>query len=946
MLKRKSKLKFLIVLTMLITYIFVGKTNIQAQTNTVSRYIYKVYNEEELLDALNNSPYEQYDIELQNDITVNTGLTINKSINIYTLNNSKFTISMNSESNFFGSYQTFVKILNNADVSIENISFVGNSSKESGKILRGFLLNPGNVTMKNCSISNLFGNESAGAILGVNKSSIHLIDCNIHDVEVAATSRGAAIAAEDSTVLMEGGTISNTVSTKWSWGGIITGGDSVDGEVTLKNVNLINNRHTNFHSLFFHLTKVNVENCNFFNNQSTTSIFYMTRHTTIKNCNFKGNITYGSDKTLSINGRGTEDTIYLEGNNTHKDAADNDVPMIIDANIAVGEKMNSKLKVLVSNYYSIKAYNGYKFTIDDLNIFQIGKEGYSFYINSEDNTICITTKKIITLDANDGSSKQTTRDVPDGFEAPLPLDSFYREGYTIIGWNTKPDGDGIAYTTNIIATQDLVLYAQWKKVYEDPSNGIENYTYDGTIKKYKIDSQFNGYKIFYQKDGNIIENPIDSGNYDVILTKEGNDTYVDFKKVIEKGLVIEKANIDVNKTNQTYVYDGNNHGEDVKIKTVNHEIPTIVYGEKEGVYDLKNSPKKKDAGTYTIYYKVTAPNYNSVEGAYTILINKAKCILTVKDVTIKLGENPIFDYKLSVNNVSLKILPTYSCDYNNKTGIFDITAQDAILDNDNYEIEYVSGKLRVYEKGFTDRKDIPVTPNKVNDITNSKEVNDEKNHYDVSIVNGDELETILEITSLEKEQGVNVWLRVKDDTTSLNDMNKKLILEKATDCTIGSLMDCSLYKKVGDNLLIKINKLNKNLKISVIIPENIRKENRKYSVVRIHEGIATLLEGEYDKERYTLTFETDRFSSYAIVYKDQNSNSSLNEVLSPVKTMFEKEKDISLKESKETLKKNTTKNQVKTADDTSSNLFILMLIISGFGIILFINKIKYRKHNL
>jgi hypothetical protein len=37
-------------------------------------------------------------------------------------------------------------------------------------------------------------------------------------------------------------------------------------------------------------------------------------------------------------------------------------------------------------------------------------------------------------------------------------------------------------------------------------------------------------------------------------------------------------------------------------------------------------------------------------------------------------------------------------------------------------------------------------------------------------------------------------------------------------------------------------------------------------VIRIHNGVLDVLETEYDKAEATLTFETDRFSTYSILY--------------------------------------------------------------------------------
>lgn len=62
------------------------------------------------------------------------------------------------------------------------------------------------------------------------------------------------------------------------------------------------------------------------------------------------------------------------------------------------------------------------------------------------------------------------------------------------------------------------------------------------------------------------------------------------------------------------------------------------------------------------------------------------------------------------------------------------------------------------------------------------------------------------------------------------------------------------------------------------------KNDREYKVIRVHysEGNTTplteFIDAEYDSTNYTLTFETDKFSTYAIAYAEPNGA----EINSPV----------------------------------------------------------------
>ena len=62
------------------------------------------------------------------------------------------------------------------------------------------------------------------------------------------------------------------------------------------------------------------------------------------------------------------------------------------------------------------------------------------------------------------------------------------------------------------------------------------------------------------------------------------------------------------------------------------------------------------------------------------------------------------------------------------------------------------------------------------------------------------------------------------------------------------------------------------VKIFVQIPENLinkdSKVKRTYYIIRYHDGKAEIIEGTYDEKTQTFTFETDKFSDYAIAYND------------------------------------------------------------------------------
>lgn len=92
------------------------------------------------------------------------------------------------------------------------------------------------------------------------------------------------------------------------------------------------------------------------------------------------------------------------------------------------------------------------------------------------------------------------------------------------------------------------------------------------------------------------------------------------------------------------------------------------------------------------------------------------------------------------------------------------------------------------------------------------------------------------------------------------------LLEENADVVFGMYVDISLYKQLGSDDPTKVLLANGNLLISIEIPESLRQEDRVFDIVRVHNGTAQLLNGSYDGLTGILSFETDRFSTYAIVY--------------------------------------------------------------------------------
>ena len=118
---------------------------------------------------------------------------------------------------------------------------------------------------------------------------------------------------------------------------------------------------------------------------------------------------------------------------------------------------------------------------------------------------------------------------------------------------------------------------------------------------------------------------------------------------------------------------------------------------------------------------------------------------------------------------------------------------------------------------------------------------------------------------------VNVWVEMKENTNTVSSADKTAIVEKLpTDYTVGAYLDINLWKQLTGSDAEKITETaNGNVKIGFTVPESLQKSGRIYKIIRIHDGEATILDTTVDSN-YGLTFETDRFSTYALIYTDSS----------------------------------------------------------------------------
>ena len=162
-------------------------------------------------------------------------------------------------------------------------------------------------------------------------------------------------------------------------------------------------------------------------------------------------------------------------------------------------------------------------------------------------------------------------------------------------------------------------------------------------------------------------------------------------------------------------------------------------------------------------------------------------------------------------------------------------------------------------------EDVPVMQGVVRDITGTDEAPNEKNPNDASIGNVDDLHFEEE----DVEQGINLWVYViLIDPSKLTDEEKAKIKRKSGEYEIGAYYDIRVYAKVGNDHSYLLKQTVVPVQVDFRPLASVIKDNRSYGMVRLHEGTTTFIEAVDDKINDRMSFLSDKYSTYALVYKD------------------------------------------------------------------------------
>ena len=166
-------------------------------------------------------------------------------------------------------------------------------------------------------------------------------------------------------------------------------------------------------------------------------------------------------------------------------------------------------------------------------------------------------------------------------------------------------------------------------------------------------------------NGTIIDNLKITDEDGVAVTNNYNVTFTATAIISLATITAQDYTVPTNEDN-TFTYDTHMHGESVR----SDEFYVTYSLSQDGEYN-SSQIHFTDAGKYTVYYKVSRDNYQTVSGSYVVTINKAKLDVTVKNQNTVYGEEFVLDetlYSVSGNDYHL-LSYTLTCAYEVGNGV-------------------------------------------------------------------------------------------------------------------------------------------------------------------------------------------------------------------------------------------------------------------------------------
>lgn len=318
----------------------------------------------------------------------------------------------------------------------------------------------------------------------------------------------------------------------------------------------------------------------------------------------------------------------------------------------------------------------------------------------------------------------------------------------------------------------------------------------------------------------------------------------------------------------------------------------------EGGISNEKLEYKDDMFIYTANF-----DSNYTTKAFTVIVRYENGVYFIDSISIHGAEDHIYDDGVIVKESTCTVKGTklFTCECgatytealalaphkNVYVGTKDVHAKCSVCGETNADHIYTKSEV-IKEATATEKGKEKVTcdcgysyeiETEIHELGSIEIEVDKSNDFAGTVSSVVDVKAKLELTPNEKAliasgETLELVFKLDDIGTKVDTAEKEAIANALGEKKLGAFLDISLIKQIG-NYEGKVEKLNAPIRVSLTIPTELINTDesieRVYKVLRYHEGDAnkvTVLDAIFDKATGTILFETDRFSTYALVYED------------------------------------------------------------------------------
>lgn len=445
------------------------------------------------------------------------------------------------------------------------------------------------------------------------------------------------------------------------------------------------------------------------------------------------------------------------------------------------------------------------------------------------------------------NSNQTLEDIKVLSGTVIKEPVLTKVGYTLEGWYRDIDFTDKWNFASDIVNQSMTLYAKWKPI------------------EYHIRYTLN--------EGSAIDNPVTytvetptfslheptKTGYTFLGWVYGNSTQPQKDVAIVKGTTGDKAFEAKWRINTYSVHFDTNGGGAI-------DLQKVTYGSKA----IKpNNPMKADCLFLGWYQDIACTqewNFDTKISKDTILYAKYQNVVKAPTASISSGS------KVNIgNSVVLTTSTPEARIYYTTDG--SIPSKNSILYHESIQInEDMTIKAIAIKEGYANSEIASFTYRVSGEVKVDIKVSGDGN---ITVPKDEDIiDAVLGDDDYQHlKSGKDITITLKCETLATTDI--ELHTSHIQDHQIGQYLDISIYKQVGDKQHEQITNLQRPIDITVQVPDQLLPEKsvkRTYSLIRIHDDEQTLL-NDKDLILETVTVESDRFSTYVLIYKDEKQKS-------------------------------------------------------------------------